>query len=99
MATTANAASTTKQASQQGKGNSNWQHDWRWLVAWAMLILLLVLINRFRWGQVVTYYALALMLVFLIVTQFRFFADALAPFTELGPGLTASKGPQGETRT
>jgi len=95
MATTT-AKDTTKQASNQGKGAPDWQTDWRWLVAWAMLILLLVLINRFRWGQVITYYALVLMLVFLIVTQFRFFADALQPFADLGPGLTADQGPSQE---
>ncbi len=87
----------TSSTAPDGTGASDWQQDWRWLVAWAMLILLLVAINKTRIGAVITYYALALMLIFLIVTQFRFFSDALAPFANLGPGLTANEGPQGET--
>ena len=88
---------STATATTAGQGAPAWEHDWRWLVAWTMLALLLVALNRTRIGQVLIYYALALMLFFLIVTQFKFFADALAPFAQLGPGLTAGEGPQGET--
>ncbi len=88
-------ASTTSTTSGQ-QGVPAWQQDWRWLVAWTVLALLLILVNRTRLGYVATYYGLILMLAFLIFTQFKFFADALAPFSELGPGLTAGEGPQGE---
>lgn len=73
--------------------------DFKWLVAWLVLILIIAAANRTRVGQVVTYYALALMILFLVVTQFRFFVAALAPFQNLGPGLSSGSdaGPQGET--
>jgi hypothetical protein len=87
----ATAKTTTGQ-----QGIPAWQQDWRWLVAWTMLALLLILLNRTQVGRVATYYALVLMIAFLIFTQFRFFADALAPFAELGPGLSPGQGPQGE---
>lgn len=73
---------------------SNWETDFRWLVAWLVLLLILAALSRTRFGQVVIYYALALMLLFLFVTQFHFVAQALAPFRTLGPGLS-TEGPQG----
>jgi hypothetical protein len=82
------------EGSEQGGGNS-WEHDFRWLVAWLVLILVIAAIGRTRVGQVAIYYGLCLCLLFLIVTQFRFFADALAPFRNLGPGLTNAEQPQG----
>jgi hypothetical protein len=91
MSSATGASSATGQ-----QGVPAWQQDWRWLVAWSVLALLLILINRTTIGRVATYYALALMLAFLIFTQFKFFADALAPFSELGPGVSPGEGPQGE---
>jgi cobalamin synthase len=74
---------------------SNWQNDFRWLAAWVVLLLILAAISRFRIGQVAIYYALALMLLFVFVTQFAFFQQALAPFKTLGPGLAPAEAPQG----
>lgn len=89
-------STATTSATTSAQGATGWQQDWRWLVAWSMLAIVLVAINRTSVGRVIVYYALALMIVFLLVTQFAFFRDALAPFANLGPGLTAGQGPQGE---
>ena len=55
------------------------QTTYQWLIAWAIMLVLLNLINRTRIGHVTIYYSLWLMLLFLIVTQYQFIASALAP--------------------
>ena len=60
---------------------------YRWLLAWAVLILVLFLLNKSRIGHLIIYYSLVLMLLFLIVTQYKWFVGVLAPFGSLGPGL------------
>lgn len=53
----------------------------RWLLAWTVVLLVLWLINKTSLGHVALYYLLALSLVFLVVTQYKWFAQALAPLT------------------
>ena len=55
------------------------QSAYQWLLAWAIILVLMNLINRTRVGHVTIYYSLWLMLVFLLVTQYQFFAKALEP--------------------
>lgn len=51
----------------------------RWLLAWAIVIVLASLANKTRIGHTIMYYMLWLLLVFLVVTQYKFIAAALAP--------------------
>ncbi|MBF6613880.1 MAG: hypothetical protein IVW55_12200 [Chloroflexi bacterium] len=65
----------------------------QWMLAWVVLLVLLAALNRTRLGHAALYYALLLMLLFLLVTQFAWFKGVLAPFRSLGPGLVARTGP------
>jgi len=59
-----------------------------WLLAWGVLIVLLVLINRTKLGQTITYYVLALAVLFLVLTQYKFIAATLAPFSQSQQAVT-----------
>ena len=61
----------------------------QWLVAWVVLITVLVFLARTRLGYLLIYYALAISVVILLVTQYKWFASALAPFQSLKPGVVA----------
>ncbi|MGZ6392508.1 MAG: hypothetical protein ACXWQZ_24990 [Ktedonobacterales bacterium] len=63
----------------------------RWVIAWAVVLLLLGLLNRTRLGHTLIYYALALMLLLLVVTQYKWFANVLQPIT--GHNDTYYQGP------
>lgn len=52
---------------------------YQWVVAWVVLIILLALANQTDIGHTVIYYALVLVLVLLLVTQYQFIASSLAP--------------------
>lgn len=65
---------------------------YHWLVAWAVILIILYFLNRTRLGHVIIYYFLALMLFFLVVTQYRFFAAALAPFNRLDKAAGTGDG-------
>lgn len=54
---------------------------YRWLLAWAVVLVLGGLANRSRVGHVAIYYALVLALFFLFVTQFQWLATVLSPIT------------------
>lgn len=64
---------------------------YRVLLAWATVIILLVLLARTRAGYSFIYYSLALMLLILIVTQYRVFSWLLAPFSN-GSIFTSNAG-------
>lgn len=53
----------------------------RWVIAWAVVIMVLALLNRTRLGHTLIYYALALMLLLLLVTQYKWLANVLQPIT------------------
>lgn len=52
---------------------------YRWLLAWAIVIALATVLNKTRAGHSFLYYSLWLMLIFLLVTQYKFIAAALEP--------------------
>lgn len=85
--TSGQAADTT---SSSDSGATSWETDFRWLVAWMVLLLILWAISKTAVGRVIIYYVLALSLLFLLVTQFRAISGALAPFAQLQPGLTVN---------
>ncbi len=62
----------------------------RFVVAWAVAIMVLSLINRSRIGHAFLYYALVLMLFLLLVTQYRWFANVLEPITGKGADVYAA---------
>lgn len=50
-----------------------------WILAWSVMLLFFVLINKTRLGHVLIYYALWLMLTFLVVTQYQAIGNLLKP--------------------
>lgn len=54
-----------------------------WLLAWGVLIAVLTLANRTRLGHTTIYYLLCLLLFFVLVSNYRFIGQALAPFSSL----------------
>lgn len=51
----------------------------RFLLAWGIVLVLLGLANRTRLGHVLIYYTLSLMILFLVLTQYQWFANVLQP--------------------
>lgn len=71
----------------------------RWVIAWAVVIMVLALINRTRLGHTLIYYALALMLLLLLVTQYKWVANVLSPITGKDAGSYADPNEEpGATR-
>lgn len=66
-----------------GAPNHQAPSAYAWLLAWGVLLATLTLINRTRLGHAAIYYGLVLMLFFVIVSNYRFVATALAPFNTL----------------
>jgi uncharacterized membrane protein YgcG len=64
----------------------------QWLMAWAVLGVVLFLLNKTRLGHALLYYGLVLLLVFMLVTNYRWFTNVLAPFSSLRPGLVPPEG-------
>lgn len=54
-------------------------NTFQWLVGWLVVIVLASLANRTRIGHTFIYYGLWLLLVFLIVTQYKFIVAVLGP--------------------
>lgn len=54
-----------------------------WLLAWGVVLAVLTFINRTRIGHAAIYYALLLMLFFVVVSNYRFITSSLAPFQTL----------------
>ena len=73
-------ASTTVSAPPLSGGAATF----RWLLAWGVVLMLAGLANRSRVGHLLIYYGLVLMLFLLIVTQYQWFSNALAPITQTG---------------
>lgn len=66
----------------------------RWIIAWTVGILLIVLLNKSKWGHTIIYYTLILMLLFLFLTQYAWLQWALAPFQTLGQNANTPQTPQ-----
>lgn len=56
---------------------------YNWLVAWLVIGVIIALLIRTAVGYRIVYYALALALLFLLVTNATWIASALAPFNDL----------------
>jgi ABC-type polysaccharide/polyol phosphate export permease len=54
-------------------------NTFKWLIGWLVVIVLACLANRTRIGHTFIYYGLWLLLVFLIVTQYKFIVAVLGP--------------------
>lgn len=54
-----------------------------WLFAWLLLGVILTLLNRTRLGHTAIYYTLLLLIFFVLVSNYRFITNALAPFSTL----------------
>ena len=80
--TSANTGSNEGHISTGGAQNGK-PSAYAWLLAWGVLLATLTLINRTRIGHAAIYYGLLLMLFFVIVSNYRFVATALAPFNTL----------------
>jgi hypothetical protein len=52
---------------------------YRWLLAWLIIIALVIAATRTRTGYVAVWYALVLMLVFLVVSQAQYIVSYLSP--------------------
>jgi hypothetical protein len=82
MATTAQTAinyNSEGGSTQTSGGTDENASTFRWLLAWAIVIVLASLANKTRIGHTLMYYMLWLLLLFLVVTQYKFIAAALAP--------------------
>lgn len=62
----------------QGKPNG-----YQWLLAWTVLIALVFLLLKTTWGRVLVYYVLLLMIVLVVLSNYRFIQEALSPFKSL----------------
>lgn len=69
-------------ASQQGLQVRN-PDAFQWVLAWAVLIVVLALLNKSRVGHTVIYYALLLVVITLVLSNYRFIVSALSPFNLL----------------
>lgn len=58
-------------------------YTFKWLMAWAMFVLILMLANRTRIGHATIYYLLVLAALLLLVTQYQWLANILAPISTL----------------
>lgn len=81
MAQAAQAGATVAQQThlQIAKPNA-----YQWLVAWVVLLAILALLNRSRVGHALLYYGMLLLLVTLVLTNWRFIVSALSPINLLG---------------
>lgn len=63
---------------------------YQWIVAWVLVVVLAALATKTQTGYKLIYYALALMLVFLLITQYQFIANGLAPVGQPVPTGTGA---------
>lgn len=52
---------------------------YQWVLAWLIVIGLLAVTSQTALGHVLIYYTLLLFLLFLVLTQYQFIAQSLAP--------------------
>lgn len=89
MASPSNATDTGQDgASSPG---SSTQTDFRPLLAWIVFIGVLFAASRNTIGRAIIYYGLLLLILFVVLTQYQWFANALQPLSNLRPGLTRGK--------
>lgn len=61
------------------------EETYRWIVAWSIFLMIIFVINKTKLGHAILYYSLWLLLLFLLVTQYRFIAGALEPLGQKLP--------------
>lgn len=59
---------------------------YRWVIAFTVIGLLLFLVSKWKVGYTLIYYLAALMLFFLVLTQYQAITTLLAPFNTLSGG-------------
>ena len=79
----ASGAAPAPSAAAQAAPRSQGAYTLRWLVAWSLVLVLFLLAVRTRFGYATAYYLVALCLILLLVTQYRWVASALSPITGL----------------
>lgn len=85
-------SSGTRDTAASGLAGSGNVSAYSWLLAWGVLLAVVTLINKTRIGHAAIYYALLLMLFFVILSNYRFIQTALIPFASIG---ASSQGGQG----
>lgn len=60
-------------------GSDEQANTFQWLLGWTVVIILASLANKTRIGHTLIYYGLWLLLLFLLVTQYKFIAAVLGP--------------------
>lgn len=63
---------------------------YRWVIAFAVLGLILWLVSKWRVGYTMLYYLALLTLVFIVLTQYQAITALLSPFNTLPGGKTPS---------
>lgn len=56
----------------------------QFIAAWGIFLLLMVLLNRTRWGHAIIYYTLALAMLLLFLVNYRAVGAILAPVSQGG---------------
>lgn len=74
-------AASLQQTAPAPAPSSSGSYTMRWLLAWSVAAVLFFVAIRTRFGYNTAYYLVALMLLLLLVTQYRWLAAALAPIT------------------
>lgn len=59
--------------------------SYQWVVAWLVVIILCAAVAQTDIGYTTIYYGLVLILVLLLVTQYKFIATAMAPIGQTPP--------------
>lgn len=93
----ANEQGPTSAANTGSSGGGNFT-TFQWILAWTVLGVVILLLIRTRIGYLLAYYALALSIIFLLVTQHQWFASVLAPFRSLAPGLVVNNNAADNTQ-
>lgn len=69
-----------------GEPKTNDYNAIQYIGAWGLVLLLLMLLNRSRWGHALIYYALALSLLILLVGNYTAITGLLAPASQSANG-------------
>lgn len=85
------AAAQAQVAAAQQAATSGQISAFGWILAWSVGIVLLTIIARTRIGHAFLYYVFALFLLFLIVSNYFWIAQALAPFHALAQPAPAQQ--------
>lgn len=59
--------------------------SYQWIVAWILVICLAALAAQTEIGYTIIYYGIILLIVFLLVTQWQFISNAVAPIAQHVP--------------